>query len=60
MTCDFTSFSTVIQSHQDDNKRLCEIELHLRLKIFPPSAGLEQQVSAELAKKWMKLRRWVG
>ena len=32
----------------------------LRLERYPPSAELEQQASDELAKKWLKLRKWVG
>ena len=31
--CDFTSFSTLFQSYQDDkNERLCAMELRLRLE----------------------------
>ena len=32
----------------------------LRLERYPPSAELEQQASDKLAKKWLKLRKWVG
>ena len=38
MTCDFTSFSTVL--YQDDGS-LCAMETRLRLKSFPPTTGLE-------------------
>ena len=34
MACDFTSFSTVFQSYQDDNEKLYAVEPRLRLGIF--------------------------
>ena len=40
-TCDSdTSFVNAFQSYQD-NERLCAMEPWLRLKIFPPQAGIE-------------------
>ena len=46
MTCDFTSFSTVFQSYQDDgqvgdNGRLCAMEPCLRLERSSPQARLK-------------------
>ena len=44
MTCDFTPFSTVFQSYQDDGKLImkgCAMELRLRLRRFAPRAGIE-------------------
>ena len=44
MTCDFTSFSTVLLSSgrwEGDNDRLCTMEPHLWLERFLPPAGLK-------------------
>ena len=67
---DFTSFSTVFQSYQvrweGDNERLCAMEPRLRLKRFPPPAGigpgpLDQQAIAsptELHALWTQFFVW--
>ena len=45
MTCDFTSFSTVFHSNQDngpdDNERLCAVEPRLRLRRIRLEWGLD-------------------
>ena len=39
LTCDFTSFSAVFQSYQDNERRYAT-EPHLHLKRSPPHLGL--------------------
>ena len=37
----FNTITVISGRSEDDNERLCAMELRLRLKRFPPSAGLE-------------------
>ena len=44
MSCDFSPFSTVFHSYQNDgggNKKLCEMQPCLRLKRCPPQGEFE-------------------
>ena len=49
MVCDFTSFSAIFQSYQDDGTVIMKSYLQLNLvhglERFPPPAGLERGIA---------------
>ena len=51
LTGDFMAISTIFQSYQDDDERLCAMESGLLLERLPPRAGLEPGIARSVGQR---------